>query len=134
MEHLTGQVIGCAMAVHQELGSCFLESVYSKTLAVENSCQGIPNRVEAPLTVRYQQVVAGEFKADILVQDRLILELKAVQKNIAQHEVQLVNHLTVTGIDTGLLFNFGASSLRFKKKFRTYRSPDSKSSNPVKSC
>lgn len=121
MEDLTGKVSGCAMAVHRALGPGFLESVYQKSLAIELSRQNINNRVEAPLVVRYHDVVVGEFKADILIDDSLIAELKAVSKIVAQHEVQLVNYLAATGIDIDLLINFAAPSLQFKKKFRQYR-------------
>ena len=134
MEQLTGEVIGCAMKVHRELGPGFLESVYSKALAIELATQRIPNIVEAPLKVHYRDIIVGEFKADILIKDSLILELKAVSKLVDKHEVQLVNYLTATGIDIGLLLNFGATSLQFKKKFRIYQNPDSDRSNPVKSC
>ncbi|GHC62996.1 GxxExxY protein [Roseibacillus persicicus] len=131
MEQLTGKVIGCAMAVHRELGPGFLESVYQKALSIELNHQRVPHAVEAPLAVHYRSQLVGEFKADILVQECLILELKAVTKLIDKHEVQTVNYLTATGINVGLLFNFGSQRLEFKKKFRIYRPTNSTESNPA---
>ena len=71
--------------------------------------------------MQYDGVVVGNFYADIMVQDRLIIELKAVQRLTENHEVQLVNYLVATGIGTGLLLNFGAHSLEVKRKYREYR-------------
>ena len=71
--------------------------------------------------MRYDGVVVGDFSADVLVEDRVILELKANQALAPANEVQLVNYLTATGIEIGLLLNFGAARLEFKRKTRTYR-------------
>jgi len=115
---LAGIVIGLAMKVHSTLGAGFLESVYHKALAYELKKAGLPFEIEKPLKVYYEDIVAGEFVADLVVKNELIVELKAVQKLATAHEVQTVNYLVATGIDTGLLLNFGADRLEFKKKFR----------------
>jgi GxxExxY protein len=115
---LTGRVIGCAMRVHRELGFGFLESVYQNALCVELGLEGMEFTTEAPITVYYREAKVGNFIADVLVQKSLILELKAVEKIHPVHEVQLVNYLKATGIDVGLLINFGAKSLEFKRKHR----------------
>jgi len=115
---LAGKVIGLAMKVHSALGAGFLESVYQKALAHELTKSGIRFESEKPLKVIYDGILVGDFVADLLVEEELIVELKAVQCLAAAHEVQTVNYLVATGIDVGLLINFGAERLEFKKKFR----------------
>jgi len=118
---LAGQVIGCAMAIHRELGAGFCESVYQNALIQELHLQSLSVEAEQKITVQYKNVIVGQFLADLLVENKLIVELKAVQNLIPTHEVQIVNYLTATGIDLGLLLNFGNSSLQFKKKHREYK-------------
>jgi len=115
---LAGKVIGLAMKVHSTLGAGFLESVYHKALAHELTKAEIPFESEKSLNVAYDGILVGEFAADLLVGNELIVELKSVQTLAAVHEVQTVNYLVATGIDVGLLINFGAERLEFKKKFR----------------
>jgi len=115
---LPGRVIGLAMKVHSALGAGFLESVYQKALAHELKKSGIQFESEKQLNVSYDGVLVGEFVADLLVADELIVELKAVQALAEAHEVQTVNYLVATGKDVGLLINFGSERLQFKKKFR----------------
>lgn len=124
---LAGRVIGCAMAVHRELGAGFCESVYHKALIHELNLKNISHETEKKIKVRYKKAIVGDFSADLFVENQLIVELKACQSISSAHEVQLVNYLTATGTDEGLLLNFGASSLEFKKKYRVYRS---KAKNP----
>jgi len=118
---LTEGIIGCAMKVHLTLGPGYLESVYRKALAHELSKAGLRVECEKPIAVHYDGIAVGDFFADMLVEERVILELKANQALASSHEVQLVNYLTSTGIEIGLLFNFGAKRLEFKRKTRTYR-------------
>ena len=115
---LAGKVIGFAMKVHSTLGSGFLESVYHKALAHELEKAGMRFETEKSLNVFYDGVLVGEFAADFLVENELIVELKVVQNLVPAHEVQTVNYLVATGKDTGLLINFGSERLEFKKKFR----------------
>jgi GxxExxY protein len=116
---LTRRVIGLAMKVHRALGPGFLESVYQKALLYELAKAGFKVEADRPVQVRYDGVVVGDFRADLLVNDELLLELKAVSRLAVEHEVQLVNYLTATGKDVGLLINFGGRSLEFKRKLRT---------------
>jgi len=116
---LTGQVIGLAMKVHRALGPGFLESVYQKALLYELAKAGLKAESDKLIQVRYENVVVGDFKADLIVNDELIVELKAVSNLVVEHEVQLVNYLSATSKEIGLLINFGGRSLEFKKKFRT---------------
>lgn len=123
MEHadLTESIIGCAMRVHRALGAGFLESVYQQALAHELRKAGLQVECERRISVRYDGVVVGDFFADMLVGSHVLVENTAVQALAPAHEVQLVNYLTATGIDIGLLLNFGAGRLQFKRKFRTYK-------------
>lgn len=122
-EELTRTVIGCAMRVHSALGPGFLESVYERALSRELHKQGLVFTNQQPIDVHYDGAIVGHFIADILVQDQLIIEIKAVQALIDVHEYQLVNYLAATGIDIGLLLNFGAPSLQYKRKHRKYQKP-----------
>jgi GxxExxY protein len=115
---LCGQVIGAAMKVHSALRPGFLESVYQNALMWELQKSGFKVDAQRPITVHYDGQVVGVFTADILVNDSLILELKANQLVGKANEVQLVNYLVATGIDEGLLLNFGAERLEYKRKFR----------------
>jgi GxxExxY protein len=118
-DDLTGQVIGAAMRVHSALGSGFLESVYVKSLRIELMELGLLAETERPIEVKYKGQSVGRFEADLIVAEALIIEVKAVQTLAQIHEVQLVNYLTATQIEDGLLLNFGAPSLQFKRKRRT---------------
>jgi GxxExxY protein len=121
---LCGEVIGLAMKVHSALGPGFLESVYQNALIWELRKSGFKVEAEKPITVHYDGQIVGAFTADLLVNNSLIVELKATQSLAKTHEVQLVNYLVATGLEEGLLLNFGAERLEFKKKFRV-RKPES---------
>ncbi|TAK38493.1 MAG: GxxExxY protein [Lysobacteraceae bacterium] len=104
---LTQQVIGGFYAVYNELGPGFLESVYVNAMVIALGELGLKAAREVPLEVRFRSKVVGQFRADLLVEGRLILEVKAVSHLAIPHEVQLVNYLRATGIQVGLLLNFG---------------------------
>jgi GxxExxY protein len=123
IDQLTEEVIGFGMKIHRTLGPGFLESVYQKALTLELTRAGCRVDSEKPLKVFYEGIVVGDFSADLLVDDRLIIELKAVQALTVEHEVQTVNYLAATGIDDALLLNFGTSSLQFKRKRRLAKPP-----------
>ena len=123
-DDLTHLIIGCAMKVHRTLGHGFLESVYRNALVHELQKAELAVECEVPIKVSYDGLDVGVFYADILVNSQVIVEIKAVEQMASAHETQLVNYLTATDHEVGLLINFGASSLQFKKKFRTYRKPD----------
>jgi len=115
---LAGKVIGLAMKVHSTLGTWFLESVYHKALAHELTKAGFRFESEKPLHVAYDGALVGEFVVDLLIENELVVELKAVYSLATAHEVQTANYLVATGKDVGLLINFGSERLEFKKKFR----------------
>jgi len=117
---LTERVIGCAYAVHNALGAAFLEKVYENALRIELEEAGMSAMQQHPIPVHYRGRLVGDFFADLIVEGRVIIEVKAVQNLCKEHEVQLVNYLTATGIDDGLLINFG-QSVEVKRKFREYK-------------
>jgi GxxExxY protein len=119
------------MKVHRVLGPGFLESVYQNALVLELSRSGIATEREHRLAVRYEGVVVGEFCADLLIEGRLIVELKANSTLSKADEVQTVNYLAATGYDLGLLINFGAPSLEFRRKYRHSAQPFPNPVNPV---
>ncbi len=108
------------MRVHRTLGPGFLESVYQNALVHELRRAGLSTEVAQRITVRYENVIAGDFVADLIVNETLLCELKAISSLSKADEVQLVNYLNATNRDVGLLLNFGASSLQFKRKFRRH--------------
>ena len=107
------------MYVHRVLGPGFLESIYQNALLLRLNKLKLKVESQKPLPVYFDGEMIGDFLADIIVEDSLILELKAVSAFNSAHEVQLVNYLTATKLETGLLINFGAKSLEFKRKSRT---------------
>lgn len=121
VDDITDRVIGCCFKVHKALGEGFLEKVYENALMLELERNGLKARQQAPVAVKYEGRVVGEYFSDILVEDCVVCELKAVHMLAKEHEVQLVNYLTATGYDNGLLINFG-KSVTVKRKFREYKS------------
>ncbi len=115
---LCGEIIGLAMKVHSTLGSGFLESVYRNALALDLRRGAFNVEIDRSIQVVYAGESVGVFVADLLVNQRIIVELKATRCLSKVHEVQLVNYLTATGLDEGLLLNFGAPRLEYKKNFR----------------
>jgi GxxExxY protein len=126
MEHkeLTEKIIGSAYRVYNKMGFGFLESVYEKCLIIELEKAGIEAESQVPIKVEYEGKVVGEFIADILVEDSIILELKSVKRVVLAHEVQLVNYLTATKRDVGLILNFGEEKVEIKRKVRNLRHLD----------
>ena len=112
MKHddLTYTIIGFAYKVHNVLGSGFLESAYENALRIELERAGVAVMQQEKLKVWYEDHVVGDYVPDLWIADRLIIEVKAVLTLSKEHEVQLVNYLTATRIDDGLLLNFGPSS------------------------
>lgn len=118
------------MRVHRALGAGFLESVYQSALLIELRIAGLDAEAGTRTPVYYRSELVGDFIADILVGKSIILELKAVQEVHPAHESQIVNYLQATGLDIGLLLNFGAPSLQIKRKHRIYKSVPVNPENP----
>jgi len=106
---ITEKIIGAAQNVHNTLGYGFLEKVYQNALVIELQTLGFDVDVEQPIAVPYRGEIVGNYVADIVVDKKVILEIKAVKELSEIHEVQLVNYLKATGIEVGLLINFGRS-------------------------
>ena len=105
-EELTYKIRGCVYEVYRELGAGFLEKVYESALEIELAKQGLSVVRQQSLIVSYKGAVVGEFVVDLLVEGRIILELKAVSKLLPLHEAQLLNYLKVSNTKLGLLVNF----------------------------
>ena len=117
---LTYKVIGSAYKVHNVLGPGFLEKVYENALILELKKHGIHARQHVRLPVFYEEQQVGLYFPDLWIEEQLIIELKALLTLAPEHEMQLINYLAATGIDNGLLINFGDSVL-VRRKFREYR-------------
>ena len=104
---LTHEIIGCVYRVFNALGAGFLEKVYENAVIIELTKLGMSAEQQVPIDVYYDEIKVGEYYADILVEDKVIIELKAATDLVKAHEVQLVNYLKATGIEVGLLINFG---------------------------
>jgi GxxExxY protein len=114
---LTEKIIGCAFRVYNVLGCGFLESVYEKALFIELVKHDLAVEQQKSLTVFYDGNDVGNFVADLIVENVVIVELKAVRQISVAHEVQLVNYLVATNINIGLLINFGESKVEIKRKY-----------------
>ena len=121
IDQLITEIIECAKRIRRQLGPGFLEKVYKNAMVVELRKLNLNFETEKLIQVLYDGIVVGEYRTDIIVEGKLILELKATQDLSIANEVQLVNYLTSTQIDDGLLINFGADKLQFKRKYRIYR-------------
>jgi GxxExxY protein len=112
---LTEQVIGGALNVSNTLGCGFLEKVYETALVHELTKRGIPVKQQCPLTVMYDNVIVGEYRADLVVADAVIVEIKVAKAFDVIHEAQLLNYLRASRLKTGLLLNFGKPRLEIKR-------------------
>jgi GxxExxY protein len=115
-EDLTGKIIKAAMKVHNTLGFGFMEKVYENALMIELELHGLKAIQQHPIIVFYQGKLVGEYIADIMVEDKIILELKSIENINKVHEAQVVNYLKAVNKEVGLLLNFGKEKLEFKRK------------------
>jgi len=106
LNELTYEINGAIFEVNKLLGAGFLEKVYEKALTVELSLRGLKAESQSPIPVKYKGIDVGEYFADIIVEDKVIIELKAVETLKKIHEAQILNYLKATGIKIGLLVNF----------------------------
>ena len=115
-EELTGQIIKVFYKVYNALGHGFIESVYHNSMIVEFVQNGVTVETEKPIAVFYEDKVVGSFSADLVVEGKVILELKSKEALLPAHEAQLTNYLRATDIELGFLFNFGKQA-EFKRKY-----------------
>lgn len=114
-QEITRKIIGCSFEVINELGSGFLESVYEKALLIALSDAGLKAVGQERLSVSFREQTVGDFVADIIVEDSVLIELKAVKTILPEHQAQIINYLKATGIDVGLLINFGNPQLEYRR-------------------
>ena len=117
---ITDQIIKCFYTVYNNLGYGFLEKVYERALCIEIGKAGLTAKNQAPIDVYYEDIIVGEYFADIIVNNSVIVELKAVESLNDVHGNQLVNYLKATDIEVGLLLNFGPKA-EIKRKIYTKR-------------
>jgi GxxExxY protein len=117
-EELTRGILEACFEVSNELGSGFLESVYEKALLLALHQKGLKAVDDVPLSDTFRGAAVGEFFADIIVEDKVLLELKAVQALAPEHQSQVINYLKATGIEVGLLINFGRPKLEYRRLHR----------------
>ena len=114
-EEITEKILAACFEVSNELGAGFVESVYQNALMIALQEKGLNAKREHPLTVIFRNQNVGQFYADFLVEDKIILELKAVSALAEIHKAQLLNYLKTTGLKTGLLINFGNPKLEYRR-------------------
>ncbi len=118
-QELSFALNGAAMEVHRQLGPGFLEAVYQTALAHELSLRAIQFKQLIPLTVTYKGTIVGNYEADFIVEDKVVLELKATSTFHNRHTAQAINYLTTTGLELAILYNFGSDSLQKKRVVRS---------------
>ena len=106
-EELTSLIIKCFYEVYNSLGYCFLEKVYENSLKIELEKRSLVVEQQKPITVYYGSNIVGDYFADLIVENKIILELKTAKTICKEHEFQLINYLKATDIEVGLLLNFG---------------------------
>jgi GxxExxY protein len=112
---LTGKIIGCAMEVHKTLGNGFQEVIYQRALDIELKQQGINASREHEMDIFYKGIKIGNRRADFFVEEKVMVEIKAVVQLEDVHLAQAINYLEAYGLEVGLLLNFGSRSLQFKR-------------------
>jgi GxxExxY protein len=118
-KELTGKIIGCAMQVHRVLGTGFQEVIYQRALAIELEQCGVVAQRELEMPIYYRQKEIGSRRVDFLVNDAVLVELKALSALNETHHAQIINYLEAYRLPIGLLINFGGPSLEFKRFVKT---------------
>ncbi|PNU21219.1 GxxExxY protein [Geothermobacter hydrogeniphilus] len=120
-DEITRRIICCFYTVYNRLGFGFLEKVYERALAYELTKAGLSVQCQVPIRVHYDGLAVGEFFADILINEEVVVELKATKKLAPEHEAQLLNYLWATDLEVGLLLNFGPEPVVNRRVFRKPR-------------
>lgn len=115
LDELTSKIIGCVYAVSNTLGCGFLEKIYQNALLIELNHSGLSAKAQYPVAVHYKDTVVGEYFADILVNDQVVLELKACHSLTPEHQSQCMNYLKATDLKVCLLINFGRPKAEIKR-------------------
>ncbi len=127
-QELTSKILECSFEVINELGAGFLESVYERAMIVALAHKGLNTAAQLPLKVTFRGVIVGDYFADLVVEEKILVELKAVTRILPEHKAQIINYLNATGFDVGLLINFGNPKLEY---YRFYRSNPAHPVHPV---
>jgi GxxExxY protein len=114
-KELSYKIVGCGMEVHSKLGPGFLEKVYENSLMLLLRKEGISSKQQAPVKVRFEGELVGEYRADILVDEKIILELKMVDKIVDVHRAQMLHYLRATGLKLGMILNFGKKNFEYER-------------------
>jgi len=117
LNELTHKIIGCAMKVHSTLGNGFQEIIYQRALAIEMEFQGLSFVREKEMPIFYREINIGTRRVDFFVESSVMVELKAIEKLEDVHKAQAINYCEAYNIPDGLLINFGAKSLEFKRVY-----------------
>ena len=117
-KNVSEKIISCAFRVYNNLGFGFLESVYENCMQIELTKAGLLFEKQKKIRVFYDDKVVGDFTADLIINETIIVELKSVRKIAKAHEVQLVNYLVATGKPIGLLINFAENNVEIRRKVR----------------
>jgi GxxExxY protein len=117
-EKLTGKILAACFEVINELVAGFLESVYEKALFFALSQEGYDVVAQVPIEVNFRKQKVGQFYADILVENKVIVEIKAVTRLLPEHKAQVINYLKGSSIDVGMLVNFGNPKLEYKRLYK----------------
>ena len=118
---LTEKIIGCAYAVSNELGACFLEKVYENAMTIELEANGLTAESQKPISVQYRGKIVGEYFADLLVNDEIIVELKVAKSIDEAHIAQTINYLRACGKSCGLILNFGKPRVEVKRVVNRFK-------------
>jgi GxxExxY protein len=124
-EEITHKIIGCAMKVHSTLGNGFQEVIYQRALAIEMEKQGLGFQREMEMSIYYEGIHIGTRRVDFFVEENIMVELKALIKLEEVHLAQAMNYCQAYNLPIGLLINFGAKSLEFKRVYNVNH-PDNK--------
>lgn len=125
---LTGKIIGCAMEVHKTLGNGFQEVIYQRALEIEMAQQGLTASREHEMDIFYKGIKIGNRRVDFFVEEKVMVEIKAVIELQDVHLAQAINYLEAYGLQVGLLLNFGSRSLQFKRVMKPNKNRPPKSS------
>lgn len=128
---LTGKIIGAAMEVHKYLGNGFQEVIYQRALSIELNMQGLKHEREKEMPLSYKGYDIGKRRVDFFIEEKIMLEIKAVKQLEDVHLAQAINYLEAYGMEIGLLINFGSTSLEFKRVMKPKN--QSPSQNQIKS-
>ncbi len=117
-EDLTGNILAACFEVSNELGAGFLETVYERALLIALKQKGLMAVAQVPIEVSFRGENVGQYYADIIVEDKVIVEIKAITAILPEHKAQVINYLKATSYEVGLLINFGNPKLEYKRLYK----------------